>query len=172
VATAPLTKQQFSDTFGVSTSQLERLFQEGMPHDLGAATHGKRRRVTIPMPDGRVWYHRYLVNKGRKEAAPTTLDDERRRHHFALAEMAELELAKARDELMTVTDFERLLGDAFARVRARLQNLAARQAGGVLGATSIEEAQKRLEPLVREAMEELRAASDVPQPEEPEPVLT
>jgi DNA-binding response OmpR family regulator len=52
--------------------------------------------------------------------------------------------------------------ELMARVRARLTNLPPRLAGTMLGAKTIQEAQARAEPLIREAMEELRRADDVP----------
>jgi len=152
-----LPKSEFATLFGMSEKQLERYCQLGMPH------RKKSGRVFIAMPEGRVWYHKHLEQKGESKAKPkgdrsAYID----RQAAAAAEMAEIELAKARAELMTVADFERLLGDAFARVRARLTNLPPRIAGIVLGAKTIQEAQARVEPLVREAMEELRRADDVP----------
>ncbi len=160
-AKASFTKRAFAEAFGVSEAQLERLFQQGMPHTKEAS-----RRVTIPMPEGRVWYHAYLVEKGRKQAAPTSMDEARKRREIAQAELAELDLAERRNELMTVTAFDALVADVFARVRARLQNFAPRAAGLVVGAVTIQDAQARLEPLAREVMEELRRADDIPAPVE------
>lgn len=155
-AAGKLSKSMFAATFGVSESQLERLFQQGMPHAK------KGRRIEIPMPAGRVWYHTHLVDKGKRQAAPRDMDEARRRKMAAEAELAELELAKARDELMTVEAFDRAVLDAFSRVDVRLQNLASRLAGAVLGAQTIQESQARIDPLVEEAREELRRADDVP----------
>jgi hypothetical protein len=156
-AAGELTKRAFAETYGVSEAQLERLFQQGLPH-----AKRSTRKVAIPMPEGRIWYHNYLVEKGKRAAAPKDIDEAKHRKMAAEAELAEIELEKAREELMTVAEFEKAIGDAFSRVRARLTNLAPRLAGVVLGAGTVQEAQARAEPLVREAMEELRAADDVP----------
>lgn len=156
-ASGALSKRQFAETFGVSEAQLERLFQAGMPHEKTSS-----RKIAIPMPAGRVWYHTYLVEKGKRQAAPKSLDDAKLRKLGAEAELAELELAKARDELMTADQYESAITDAFSRVDAKLQSLAARLAGPVLGATTIQEAQARIAPLVEEARDELRKATDVP----------
>jgi len=75
-------KAQFAATFGVSEAQLERYFQQGMPHEK------KGRRIMIPMPEGRVWYHKYLVEKGRREAMPQDLDEAKKRREMAMAEIA------------------------------------------------------------------------------------
>jgi hypothetical protein len=157
-----ISKGEFCALFGISEKQLERYCQEGMPHAR------RRGRVFIKMPEGRVWYHKHLEAKGEKKGKPTGRTDSLDRRLAAEAETAEIELAKLRNELMTVSDFDRLVGDAFARVRARLTNLAPRIAGTVLGAKTIQEAQARIEPIVREAMEELRRGDDVPEVDEGE----
>lgn len=158
-----LSKREFAETFGISEKQIERYCQEGMPHKKEGV------KVFLLMPEARVWYHKHLVEKGEQRAKPKgKRTDSVDRRLAAEAETAEIELAKLRNELMTVADYDRLIGDAFARVRARLTNLPPRIAGIVLGAKSIQEAQARIEPLVREAMEELRRADDVPTSDEDE----
>jgi len=151
-------KAEVCDLFGLSPQQIERYFKAGMPH------RKRGRRVVLPWPEARIWFFKYLEEKGYRRAAPKTLDEARQRKASAEAEMMELELAKARGELMLLTDYERLVGDAFGRVRARLLNFSQRGAGIVLGAASVQEAQARLEPLVREAMDELHRADDIPEP--------
>lgn len=151
-----LTKREFAETFGISEKQLERYCQAGMPH------RKKGRVVYIAMPEGRVWYHRHLEEKGAAKNKPTGRSGAIDRRTEAEAALAEIELAKARNSTMTIEDYERVVGDAFGRVRARLTNLPPRLAGVVIGAKTLQEAQARIEPLVREAMEELRNADDVP----------
>lgn len=156
-----LSKREFAETFGISEKQIERYCQAGMPHRKEGA------KVFLLMPEARVWYHKHLEAKGVEKGRPKgKRDDYRDRQEAAAAEKAEIELAQLRNELMTVADFDRLVGDAFARVRARLTNLPPRVAGIVLGAKTIQEAQARIEPLVHEAMEELRRADDVPTSDE------
>ena len=157
-AASTITKRDFAIRFGISENQLERLFQQGMPHEKHS------RRVLVPMPAGRVWYHEYLVEKGRRQSAPKSSDDARRRRAAAEAELAELDLAQRRKETVLLVEAERWVADAFGRVRAKLQNLTPRLAGVVVGLTSVQQAQSRIEPVVMEAMEELRVASDVPTP--------
>lgn len=151
-----ISKRVFSETFGVGEKQLERLFLQGMPHKKDA------NRVTIPMPAGRTWYYDYLVQKGRTQAAPRSIDEARRRKEAAEAEMSELELAKARQELVVVEDFRTAVAEAFGRVRAKILNLPPRLAGVVVGVNTKPEALARIEPLVLEILAELHAADDVP----------
>lgn len=156
-AASEITKKEFCDTFGVSEAQLERHFQAGMPHEKKSS-----KKIYIPMPAGRVWYHEHLVAKGKKLAAPKDIDDAKLRKAAAEAEMAELELAKLRGDTMLVDDHERMLGEAFGRARAKLLNLGPRAAGAAFGALTLQECQAKIEPIVTEIMEELCKADDVP----------
>jgi phage terminase Nu1 subunit (DNA packaging protein) len=156
-AAAELTKRAFAETFGVSEAQLERLFQQGMPHEKKSS-----RKVVIPMPSGRVWYHEYLVKKGEKRAAPSTIDEARLRKETAQAALEELKLAREQGVTMRVEEHEKLLGEAMMRVRAKLLNLGPRAAGAAFGATSLPECQAKIDPVVQEIMEELHQADDVP----------
>lgn len=167
-AAGELTKREFAETFGLSEKQIERHCQQGMPHRKDGA------RVLLIMPAARLWYHEHLVEKGRKQAAPKDIDDAKLRKAAAEAEMAELELAKQRNDTMLVDDHEKMLGDAFGRARAKLLNLGPRAAGAAFGAVSLQECQAKIEPIVTEIMDELCKADDVPdvgdedEPEEPE----
>jgi hypothetical protein len=161
-ASTSISKQSFCDTFGVSEAQMERHFQAGMPHEK------KGRRVFIPMPAGRVWYHSFLVNKGKKQAAPKNIDEAKLRKETALAEMAELDLAERQRETMKVADHERLLADAYSRVAAKLTGFAARASVASFGAATAEEAEERIEPVVDEIREELRKTDDIPVDDETE----
>lgn len=154
-AAAQMSKSAFAVTFGVSESQLERLFHQGLPHEK------KGRNVMIPMPAGRVFYHKYLVDKGKREAAPKTIDEARLRTETARAEMAELDLAERQRETMKVSDHEKLLADAFSRVSSKLTNFSARSAAASFGAATMEECEQRIEPIVAEVREELRKADDI-----------
>lgn len=160
-APGEITKRNFCDTFGISEAQLERLFQQGFPHRKASS-----RKIMIPMPAGRVFYHEYLVKKGERKAKPSTIDDARLMKESATAELEQLKLARERGLTMKVEDHERLLADAFARVRAKLVNLAPRAAGAAFGAETLQACQAAIEPVVDELMDELCKADDVPEPEE------
>ncbi len=156
-AKAALSKRQFGDLFGISEAQLERFFQQGMPHE-----RKSKRRTEIPMPEGREWYKDYLVKKGERKAAPTTINEARLRKEDAQAGLEELKLAREQARTMFVDEHEKLLGDAFTRVRAKLVGLAPRAAAAAFGGASIPECQAKIDPLITEIMEELVAAEDVP----------
>ncbi len=153
-ATKP--KAEVCDLFGISAAQIERYFKQGMPHTK------KGRNVVLPWPEARTWYFAYLEQKGYKRAAPQSLDEARRRRATAEAELAELELARERDETMRVEDGAATLADGFARARSKILNLPPRIAGVIVGVPTKAEALARIEPLVLEVLAELHAAEDVP----------
>jgi len=151
-----MTKREFATVFGISEKQIERFCQQGMPHKK------EGRAVRIMMPGGRVWYHAHLVEKGRREAMPSTIDEARERREAASASLEELRLAKEMNRTMLVSDGERWFAEACSRVRAKLLAFPPRCAGAAFGATTIQECQAKIEPLVVEMMEELAKADDVP----------
>lgn len=153
-------KAKFCQVFGVSEAQLERHFQKGLPSEK------KGRRVHVLMPAGRIWLHSYLEEKGKKAAAPKSIDEAKLRTETAKAEMAELDLADRLRETMKVSEHEKLLADAFSRVSAKLSNFAARAASAGFGAANPEDAERRIEPIVDEVREELRKAEDLPDEDE------
>jgi hypothetical protein len=158
---AKVTKEQLAALTGYSSKQVTRWLQEtDIPHRRDA------NELVFPWPGVRTWLHRYLEEKGKRTAQPIDKDNANQRRTIAEAELIEIELAKARSELMTVAAGEKLLADAFARVRARLSNLAPRAAGVVLGCATIQEAQAKIQPVVDEIFEELRDTSDVVEDEE------
>lgn len=144
-----LSKADFAEAFGMSPKQLERFFAQGMPY------FKRGKHVFVPMPAGQVWYHAYLIEKGRRQGTPKDIDEARQRKTSAEAELAELELARRRGETVLVEEYEARLGAAYANVRAKLLNLAARAAGAAIGAATLEECVARINPLVDEILGEL-----------------
>ena len=134
-------------------------FAVGMPHQRTG------RRVMLPMPAARVWFHEYLIKKGERKAQPASLSEARMRKETAQAALEELKLARELGKLMLVDEFSQLLGEAYGRVRAKLLNFPARAAGVAFGTTSFADCQAKLHPLVLEIMAELAAADDVPDPD-------
>lgn len=160
-----LTKAQLEVVTGYSSKQLTRWIQSSdIPH------RREGNEVFFPWPAVRGWLHTYLEEKGRRAATgPVTKDaatQARAREDVARAELLEIDLAKARGELMKLTDFESRMADAFARVRARLANLAPRAAAAAFGADSVLDAQARIQPVIDEVFDELRQTDDVPTSDE------
>jgi hypothetical protein len=87
---------------------------------------------------------------------PTGFDEARAREMTARAELAEMEVAKSRREMLSVDDAEEMLARRLAVLRAMLMSLAGRIAA-VLPMPP-QEAVDAIDPIVREMMNELSEA--------------
>jgi terminase small subunit / prophage DNA-packing protein len=148
--------RQYAELIGVSVRTVAHLAKEiGAPYT----------RDGWEMPEAVAWYARRELARGKATARTSAGDSDsaetRLRAERAAAELAELKLARERDELMTVEQFDRVLSDAFSRVAARLDNLPVRLAAVCVGVRTKAEALALIEPLVDEARSELYASGDL-----------
>ena len=145
-----ISQTELAGILGMSTRQVRNLEAAGMPKEPKG----------YPVPAAVRWYVTQKVSEAESRA-PADLDEARLRLETAKAQLKEFEVAQRRGELMTVAEFDRHLGDAFARVSAQLATLPTRAAPLVAGLRA-DEALAVLDKVVREIREELRRADDVP----------
>lgn len=112
-------------------------------------------RVWVRDPDFFRWREQQLVKTAVEDAAPADFDEARARKVAAEAQKVELELAQMRGQLVTVADFEKVIGDVFDRVRARVVALPGRLAPLVVGHDSLAEVVAAIEPVVAEVLSDL-----------------
>jgi hypothetical protein len=141
----------------LSPTQIARERKDGMPHEPSNGSTPMR----FPWPACRVWRDEHIRAKAEASAAKAAADPKRRKL-AAQADLAELELAKRRAELMTVAQYTRLVADTFGRVRAILLAMPPRLAAAGVGHQNERDAQAALDPLVYEVIDELHQAKDVP----------
>jgi phage terminase Nu1 subunit (DNA packaging protein) len=84
-----------------------------------------------------------------------TADEARRRKLVADAELAELELCKARDEVIPVSDIENVLIEVNGAVRAKLLALPAKTAALLVAETDVHVIRQLLEAEIHQALDEL-----------------
>lgn len=90
-----------------------------------------------------------MIRQAVKEVTPTaTLDEARTRKAIAEAELAEMEVGKARGELVSIEDYEKALGRVLDRLMARLRSLPVRLAH--LGDTAEVAIEVEVERVVKE----------------------
>jgi phage terminase Nu1 subunit (DNA packaging protein) len=78
-------------------------------------------------PDCAIALRNREAEKARREAAPTmSLDEARTRKALAEAELAELDVAKARGEFVAIADYEVALARVLDRLTARLRAMPVR----------------------------------------------
>lgn len=109
------------------------------------------------------WREKELVFQAIKELTPTvSLDEARTRKALAEAEMVEIEVAKARGEVVSIEDSAKVIGTVLDRLTARLRALPVRLAH--LGELVEQAAESEAELIIAELSE---FGDDVlPEPEE------
>lgn len=115
-------------------------------------TRQKGKTLEYKQPDCAINLRTREAEKARREAAPTmTLDDARTRKALAEAEMVEIEVARARGEVVSVEDSAKVLGTVLDRLTARLRALPVRLAH--LGELVEQEAEAEAELIIAELSE-------------------
>jgi hypothetical protein len=123
------------------------------PSDCAVLRKGRRWLIWPHFP---VWYRQQL----QKNSTPADLEEARKRKMSAEAELAELELQKARGELLTVQQYRDEVARLLDIVFPRLQAVTARLAPQVVGVTTVAEAQGIIDPVIREILRELSEAGE------------
>jgi|SRR6185436_7412201 len=160
MATRQLTRSEARAALGdMPERTFARWCAAGMP------VKGQGEKAKYPWPEIFRWLLDQVERRGSARQKPGDAGDEaRNREAAARADMAELDLARSRAELMTVADYDRVVGNTFQRVRAQLQSLSSNLAPAVVGVESIPEALEQIEPVIADLMAELYHAKDVPAP--------
>lgn len=147
-----VTREQLSLEVGYSVRQIDRIYADE------PSVLIRRTRNGVPeyrQPDAARALRKREADKARRAHAPAvSLDEARTRKALAEAELAEIELAKARQEIVTLTDYEEALGRILDRLMARLRSLPVRLAH--YGP----DAEAALEKEVERVVEELAAWDD------------
>jgi len=150
-----ITNAECAIRLALSTKQIAREVEAGMPHERDG------NKLKFPWPDVRIWRDEHIREMAKAEMRPADKDDARKRREAAEADLAELKLSRERGEVLPVQDFEKLLENAFTRVRARLLAIPPKLGAYGVGHKNARDAQAALEPFVYEAMAELSEAGDV-----------
>jgi len=148
-----LNRTDMADHLGVAMPTLDDWVRRGCPV---VERGGRGRAWQFNSADVRAWRDEDIRNQTAATAANVTIDDLKRRKLEAETLHLELELAKARGEVVPVEQYERALGKAFGEVRAGLRNVVpGRAARRLLGesdetrfkAVLLEEVDQALEAL-------------------------
>lgn len=140
---------ELADETGMSVRNLQYIRTQ----EPGVLTTKQRGSTTLyKQPDCAINLRKREADKARKEHAPTiSLDEARTRKALAEAELAEMDVAKARGELVAVADYETALARVLDREMARLRALPIRLSH--LGADVEAAAEAEVERMVTEMAE-------------------
>lgn len=115
----------------------------------------KRGNATVfPLTPSIAWFVDYRV--GIASRSVSELDLARQRKVTLEAEKAEFELGKMRGETVTVDSFRVVVRDIASRVRAQLLAAPGRYSARVVGVSTLPEAQRALDAIVRDVLNELK----------------
>lgn len=140
-----LTQKEMAEVLGLSTRQVANLEVLGMP------TKSKAGKKLYPSTPGMRWYIHYKV----QAAQPADFEEARARKMSAEAELAELDLAQKRGQLIPLEQHGQRLARILERVRARLVAIPGTVAPRLLSLETAVEAQAVVAGAVAEALEEL-----------------
>lgn len=106
-------------------------------------------------PDYLAWWHTRDVTAATERARPTFATEAKLRKLAAEAELAELELAKERGQVIPIAVHGDRLARILERVRARLIAMPGTLAPQLVGLETAREAQARVEVVIGEVLTEL-----------------
>lgn len=137
--------------------QIRNLHEHGLPHRRDG------RSVLYPWPEVRDWYTKFKQEEDRRRRGggqELNLQHEKARKLAADAEKAEMELAKARGELIHIEDVEGLVRRPLEQVAAALGNAPSRYASDLAEEADLKIpiAMRMLEDILRSVREDLRRA--------------
>lgn len=127
-----VTRAGLADVFGVALPTVDGWVRQGVPF---LTRGGRGQQWAFDTADVSQW----LRDKAVTEATGETQTDEgelKRRKLQAETSKAELELAKAKNEVATIRDFERAQAAVFAQIRANVMNVPQRVVVQLLGETN------------------------------------
>lgn len=162
MATKWLKRAAARDALGLADRTFARWVAKGLPRK------GEGKREFYPWPEIQRWLLDHVREEGRESVRPEDYEDAKARKMMAEAELAELDLAIRRRELMTVDEGQKALSEAFDRIAAQLKAAPTRHAHDLVGIQTLPEAEARLKRITAEMMGDLAAAEDVPADAEPD----
>lgn len=136
----------------LSEMRISQLIRQGMP---------KESRGQYDPVNCMFWYIGSLRNTVNsrstvnEDGSATNLTSTRKRLLDVQTERAELDLARAKGEIITIGEHSKILADVVVETRARILAVAARVAPAVIGESSRVMAQAKIEKEIRAALGEL-----------------
>lgn len=149
-----LSTAQLADLLMITSRRVQQLTDEGV---IPKVSRGKYE--LIPAVQG---YVRFLQERTNgHNASPADYHAEKARLTKAQADLAELELAKARGEVAPIPDIEREWSRKFAVLRSNVMNVAQRVATQLLGETNEQRFKSVLRAELTDALERT-AEAEIP----------
>lgn len=150
-----LSQAELMRVTGLSRQTLAELAREP---DCPQKQSGNNR--VYPWPGWMTWYTERRVARAVERVRPADYDEAKARKTAAEAELAELELARERGDLVAMDDAMVVFEDRLERLRARLVAIPSKEAHRFLGLTKMGEAVGELRSVVDGVMGEISGEGD------------
>lgn len=105
------------------------------------------------LKDATRWYIKFLRDEKKNGSNPET--EAKIRQLTAKASLTELELAKEREELLTVEDAIQVISESLTSIKSTLMSLPSRIAPQVLNMSTASEIEALVKKIINEALDEL-----------------
>jgi phage terminase Nu1 subunit (DNA packaging protein) len=148
-------RAELAEIFGVSLPTVSTWTRQGCPV---VAAGRKGREYEFDTAEVRKWLEDRVLSAAQGDMAALSIEEIRKRYETARAAREELELAKARREVVPISEVAKVVGEEFSRCKTRLLAIptklrpTAEEVAGKEGATEIVEA---IEKLVFEGLSEI-----------------
>jgi len=149
--------QKLASAMNVTTRRVQQLVAEGLPRE----EKGK-----YELGKCLLWYIRYLQTALERRAVPTpdgevsSMTEERLALLRADRELREIELAEKRGKLVSIADVEKTLADLVLTTKARIMAIAPRLAADLVGESSRNMIQAKIEKEIRAALAHLEKSAE------------
>ena len=165
-----ITKAEAAERLGLTERRLEQLVVEDP--SIPCVGRGAKRRFQWPALIE--WERKRQFQLGVRSIRPQSVEEARARKLAAEADLAEIELAERRKQLVPAALFRQEYEGACARLRAALLNAAHRYAPQFVEqfakwvpAGALRKVEDLMSRMVHEIMSEIEAGEDVPEDEDP-----
>lgn len=149
-----ISQKELADRLGITTRSVRDLVLKGLPKE------GEGPSAKHPWPEARIWYNAYLERLAEERYRPTDLDALRARKLEADARLAEIEVAKAEQELVPFEMHERRLGAICDRLRGVLMTIPSKYLSAIQVSRTDLEAQSVGETIRDDTLRALQGVSE------------
>jgi phage terminase Nu1 subunit (DNA packaging protein) len=145
-------RSDLASVFGVSLPTINAWVKRGCP----VVQRGRKGKPwEFDTADVANWREQQAAEAAVGDTSKLDIDEAKRRKEAADAALKELELARLRNEVVSVSLIADVIGDQFSTCRARLLALPAKAAPLVIGHEDLSQVRDILEQQVRDALAEL-----------------
>lgn len=145
-------RSELAEVFGKSLPTISTWVTKGCP----VVERGRRgKEWTFDTAAVADWLEQQTVANLQGDTSGLVMEEAKRRKTAAEAALAELELAKAREQVIEASEVEKAWADLILSFRAKMLSVPPKMAPVVIVAVNVAEVERLLDDAIREALSEL-----------------